>query len=61
MVFYRFNWTNQGLNCKNIEVWKAIRDLIKEMQNQTEKRRMIVGVKIDQIKGQIEENSKFDG
>jgi hypothetical protein len=31
------------------------------MQNQTEKRRMIVGVKIDQIKGQIEENSKFDG
>jgi hypothetical protein len=35
--------------------------LIKEIQNQTEKRRMIVGVKIDQIKGQIEENSKFDG
>jgi hypothetical protein len=32
-----------------------------KIQNQTEKRRMILGVKIDQIEGQIEENSKFNG
>ena len=27
-------WSNQGLNCINIEVWLVIKDLIEEIQNQ---------------------------
>ena len=32
--FLELIWSNQGLNCINIEVWWPIRDLIEEIQNQ---------------------------
>jgi len=32
--FWELIWSNQGLNCINIEVWWPIRDLIEEIQNQ---------------------------
>ena len=44
--------SNQGLNCTNIEVWWAIRDLIEEIQNQGPKWKTRVnrGVVIDRIR-----------
>jgi len=46
---------NQGLHCKNIEVWWAIRDLIEEIQNQWSnwKRHVIVETEIDQIMAKL--------
>jgi hypothetical protein len=32
--FLELIWSNQGLNCINIEVWWPIRDLIEEIRNQ---------------------------
>jgi hypothetical protein len=32
--FWELIWSNQGLNCINIEVWWPIRDLIEEIWNQ---------------------------
>jgi hypothetical protein len=32
--FLELIWSNQGLNCINIEVWWPIRDLIEEIWNQ---------------------------
>jgi hypothetical protein len=32
--FLELIWSNQGLNCINIEVWWPIRDLIEEIKNQ---------------------------
>ena len=32
--FWELIWSNQGLNCINIEVWRPNRDLIEEIRNQ---------------------------
>jgi hypothetical protein len=32
--FWKLIWSNQGLNCINIEVWWPIKDLIEEIWNQ---------------------------
>jgi len=32
--FWELIWSNQGLNCINIEVWWPIKDLIEEIQDQ---------------------------
>ena len=50
-------WSNQGLNCIDIDVWWQIRDLIEEIQNQGSnwKRRVNKVTEIDQNRGQIEE------
>jgi hypothetical protein len=60
--FKKSIWSNQKLNCINIEVWWVIRNLIEEFQKQgpKQKGRVNIGFKIDQIKGQIEENWKVD-
>jgi hypothetical protein len=36
-------WSNQGLNCINIEVWWPIKDLIEEIQNQIPKTKLEKG------------------
>ena len=55
--FLELIWSNQGLNCINIEVWWPIRNLIEEIWNQGPnwKKHINMGVVIDRIKGQIEE------
>jgi hypothetical protein len=55
--FLELIWSNQGLNCINIEVWWPIRDLIEDIRNQGPnwKRRVNRGAVINQIRGQIEE------
>jgi hypothetical protein len=56
--FGRFNWSNQRLNCENIKVWRLIKDLITNSQDQGPicKWHTISGVDIGQIRGQIEKN-----
>ena len=62
VIFKKLISSNQEFNCKNIEVWWTIRNLIEEIWNQWPnwKRCVIVGVVIDQIQGQIEYNWTFD-
>jgi len=48
LEFERFNWSNQGFIVKIIKVWKPIKDLIADSQDQepTRKWRVISGVEI---------------
>jgi hypothetical protein len=51
-------WSKQVLNCINIKVWWAIKDLMEKIQNQGPKWKRCVNVKfeIDQLRAQIEDN-----
>jgi len=40
IIFFELIWSNQGLNCINIEVWWPIKDLIEEIQNQRPKTKL---------------------
>ena len=56
----KLTWSNQKLNCINIELWWAIRDLIEEIQNQGLICKMLEtsGTKIDRITSQIKKKLK---
>jgi len=43
IIFFELIWSNQGLNCINIEVWWPIKDLIEEIQNQIPKTKLEKG------------------
>jgi hypothetical protein len=51
--FEELIWSNQGLNCIIIKVWRPIRDLIEKFWNQgpNRKRRVNRGAEIDQVRG----------
>jgi len=59
--FGRFSWLNHRINYENIEVWRPFKDFIVDSQDQrpTYKWCVIVGVEIDQSRGQIERDWNF--
>jgi hypothetical protein len=56
--FKELIWSNQGLNCINIEVSWPIRDLIEEIRSQRPnwKRRGNMGCELKFVRGEIKQN-----